>query len=90
MQELQSLVLLVTDQHAAEDQEAVRDTSQGHNPDNHIESRYAPVLLTSMEVDSSPHSIPATKANGNFLPNGCGLQELEKLWLVQTLEYQLL
>ena len=76
MQELQSLGLLVTDQRATEDQEVVRDASQGHKPENHIESRYAPVLQPSTEIDSFPHSIPVVKANGNFLLHGCSSQEL--------------
>ena len=67
-----------------------RDISQGDNPDNHLKALYAPALLQSMGMDPFPRLIPVMKANGKILPHDCSLQGLEKVWLVETLECQIL
>ena len=53
-----------------------------------ITSKLYMLLLSGM--DPFPRLIPVMKANGKILPHDCSLQGLEKVWLVETLECQIL
>ena len=53
-----------------------------------ITSKLYMLLLSGM--DPFPRLISVMKANGKILPHDCSLQGLEKVWLVETLECQIL